>query len=337
MHTLKPESRTQARCSEPTREARRALTAASAAATPLPDALFRRLAGCLEVESLEKAILESLRAGLPRLTALIRIGTGPSAPRVYGPKASTFRRVTEPFPGLLAAPLEEDGETLGFLGYLQDEALEPVRAAAEERLVQLADLALVPAKNALRHRQALDLAYRDALTGLYNRRAFLDDLEREAQRAGRHGRPLVLILLDMDGLKQINDTFGHAAGDLAIRALARVMARSVRREDIAARLGGDEFAILCPDTDIAAARRIGTRIQRALAQEVLPCGDGVVTVHQRVSFGVAQFEITDAAEGMMRRADADLYASKRGRQGPPHLFRRTGAAPDGAPQGPAAS
>jgi diguanylate cyclase (GGDEF)-like protein len=123
----------------------------------------------------------------------------------------------------------------------------------------------------------------DILTGLMNRKAFLERLESEIARAGRHQRPLSVAYLDLDGFKAINDTLGHAVGDEVLRIVAGVLSTAIRGEDVAARLGGDEFAILLPETDPDIAPRVVERVRREIEDRMhafswqVTCSVGLVT------------------------------------------------------------
>lgn len=154
------------------------------------------------------------------------------------------------------------------------------------------------------------LATIDALTGLYNRRQFLAELDSEVRRAMRTGRCFTLALLDIDRFKAINDTYGHPAGDEVLRETAKVLSSVARDTDIVARFGGEEFAVLMPETNIAQARLACERFRAAVAKrEVsLPCGTirGVT-----VSMGVAELIDEDAGQ-LISRADKALYAAKAG-------------------------
>ena len=154
-----------------------------------------------------------------------------------------------------------------------------------------------------------DLALTDSFTGLANRRAYEERMEEELLRAQRMGRSLALLLLDVDHLKQMNDTFGHAAGDQLLRAVVDVLRSRTRGIDLAARLGGDEFILILPETDRAGAmvalERLteGIREQRIQGQEI------------RISTGVAIYPENGRTEDDLRQhADDDLYQAKRGRQ-----------------------
>jgi diguanylate cyclase (GGDEF)-like protein len=150
----------------------------------------------------------------------------------------------------------------------------------------------------------------DELTGMPNRHALMRGLAEHFAEARTHRSPLTLALVDMDGLKRINDTWGHPAGDRAICAVARAMQRCCRAHDLSARLGGDEFALLMPATDLAGAERLLARVDTELARIPLELADARVPV--RISHGLAiQHEQGDSVSQLMARADEALYACKR--------------------------
>jgi diguanylate cyclase (GGDEF)-like protein len=153
------------------------------------------------------------------------------------------------------------------------------------------------------------MAATDPLTRAANRRALDDALRRELARSQRSRKPLSLLLLDLDGLKAINDTFGHAAGDRALRAVARCARQVVRRCDLVARIGGDEFAVLLPETDAAGARAIGQRIRSKLAEA------STSSLPLRLSLGVARARhaLLESQE-LLETADAELYRDKVARR-----------------------
>ena len=115
-------------------------------------------------------------------------------------------------------------------------------------------------------------AMTDGLTGLLNHRAFYARLGEECRRAARHSRPLALVLFDLDDFKSLNDDRGHVAGDRALQVLAGAFGEHARAEDTLARLGGDEFAVIAPDTDAAAALRLGERLRAAAADALVSAG-----------------------------------------------------------------
>lgn len=149
--------------------------------------------------------------------------------------------------------------------------------------------------------RALEDSATDGLTGLRNHREFHEELRRRLELARRHGRPLSLALIDLDGFKAVNDTQGHRAGDRVLAKMGLLL-RDGRPEDLPFRTGGDEFALLLPETDVDGAQLVAERIR----QEVDAHIDGVTT-----SIGVAAFNLhAPDAETLMEAADAALYAAK---------------------------
>lgn len=141
------------------------------------------------------------------------------------------------------------------------------------------------------------VAHVDPLTGCWSRGALLDGLDLAVHQAHRTGAPLSVLYLDLDRLKAVNDTLGHAAGDEVIRRFATVVVRHARRSDVFGRVGGDEFLVICPATDRVAARRLAERV---LADPELP----------DVSIGVAQLAPGRTAEQLLADADAEMYRAK---------------------------
>jgi diguanylate cyclase (GGDEF)-like protein len=154
-----------------------------------------------------------------------------------------------------------------------------------------------------------ELAGTDEMTGVSNRRAFNDALDREIARHQRNAGGLAVLLLDLDDLKLLNDKFGHAVGDEAIVMLARVCQDLLRQTDLVARLGGDEFAILLPGADEWVAIAIARRLRMAVEERT------VQGRNLRVSIGaaVSRRGPTDR-EALLARADAELYADKQARK-----------------------
>lgn len=188
-----------------------------------------------------------------------------------------------------------------------------VAARQEHALVQARLLALLLsavmdaevrrhlAENALRG--ALEIANRDPATGLGNRRAWLQSLRLEASRAQRTGRPLAVLVLDLDGLKAVNDAHGHAAGDELIVRTAGALASARRATDQVCRLGGDEFGVVAPDTDAKQAEALAIRVRDMLREH------GV-----RVSLGWTVGNAGSDVDEMWRAADAAMYEDKRSRR-----------------------
>lgn len=150
----------------------------------------------------------------------------------------------------------------------------------------------------------------DPLTGLYNRRYFVEHAEREFRRAQRNGQPLAVISLDIDHFKKINDQYGHPVGDEVLIAVSKNLLPSLRSEDVLARIGGEEFAIVLPETDLEQAAVIAERI-RQQQEELCLIGSwpGEIIVH--VSVGVALKRTTDSNfDALFSRSDQALYNAK---------------------------
>lgn len=151
--------------------------------------------------------------------------------------------------------------------------------------------------------ELIRLADTDSLTGLLNRRAFLQKSRDAAERVGDHGR-MSAILLDIDHFKRINDEYGHDVGDAAIQAVCRELAL----DGIVGRLGGEEFGIILPHRASAEAEGVATRLRRSM--EALRIRGGRVPIRLTCSFGVSEWSEGDTIEGLLKRADIALYEAK---------------------------
>ncbi len=160
--------------------------------------------------------------------------------------------------------------------------------------------------------QIRQLATHDDLTGLLNRRAMLDRMQLEQHRSLRSGSPLLIAQLDIDHFKAVNDTHGHAAGDLVLQSFADTVRRNVRDTDVLARWGGEEFVLLLCDTPAADAVALMERLRQAVQamQVPVPQSGGPITV--TVSIGLARHTPADPLAGTLERADRALYAAKAG-------------------------
>lgn len=176
------------------------------------------------------------------------------------------------------------------------------QVARERELAQSQALALAQA------RQARALAATDPLTGLANRRQVMAELDRMLIRARGTGRPLALIVFDLDHFKVVNDTFGHLLGDKVLRQIGVIARNQARETDLVGRVGGEEFVWIMPDADAATAHQLAERLRRSIARrsavEDLP---GVTA-----SVGCAQMQPGDTSLAFFARADAALYAAKHG-------------------------
>jgi diguanylate cyclase (GGDEF)-like protein len=181
---------------------------------------------------------------------------------------------------------------------------------SRELALWLGSQASIALENVRLHRLVARQASTDGLTELANRREFEDSLANEISRAERFGGTLALILADLDSFKQVNDRFGHQAGDEVLRSFADILRETVRDIDVAARYGGEEFAILLPQTDIVGAEALAERLREAVESRAMAEGhDEPVTVTS--SFGVASFPEAGTGPGLFAAADEALYRAKR--------------------------
>ena len=152
-------------------------------------------------------------------------------------------------------------------------------------------------------------ALTDGLTGMQNRRYFDDALREYLHEFRRVGKPIGLMILDLDHFKQVNDTYGHDVGDVALKAVAKCLKDMTRYHDVVARLGGEEFAIVTPNMDADLLARFAERIRKAIA--TTPILSGNVRLRITASVGLAVWDRKESAEAFYRRADRQLYEAKK--------------------------
>ncbi len=209
----------------------------------------------------------------------------------------------------IAPVVDEAGEVSHFIAIKQDVS---ARRRNEEALAAAhAELAARVAEIESLNRQLREQTIRDPLTGLYNRRYFDEAVTRDAARAARSGEPLALAALDLDEFKKINDLHGHAAGDLVLRALARVLLEGLRVSDLVCRTGGEEFVAVLPGMPIEQALARAEEWRGRFAARTVETAGGVA-LRCTVSVGVACHRPgTETVHEALRRADAALYEAKR--------------------------
>lgn len=183
---------------------------------------------------------------------------------------------------------------------------QPVTPMQQRKLLELEQQWLFPLRNALIVTRLQQLALRDTLTGLGNRRYFDDAINKSLQLSERKHQPLVLILLDLDNFKQVNDNFGHHAGDEVLLAVADAMRCTLRASDNLFRFGGDEFAVLLTAEDAQSAELVAHRLVKAISQHHICLKFGV-----SASAGLASYHAEQSAKTMFNRADAALYEAKQ--------------------------
>lgn len=155
-----------------------------------------------------------------------------------------------------------------------------------------------------------DAALRDDLTGAFNRRYLGERLGSEFSFSRRHGRPLALLLLDLDHFKNVNDTRGHLAGDQVLRGVSEAIAQLIRTEDVLARYGGEEFCVLCRDTDLMKASILAERIRHRVAETTHDLPDGPLTVTLSIGVVAIPDDTFATPEEMVDAADEALYQAK---------------------------
>ncbi|MAQ18676.1 MAG: diguanylate cyclase [Sandaracinus sp.] len=222
----------------------------------------------------------------------------------------TKRANLEGMKSLLILPLVVREDAIGTV------ALAAERAGAYGMTVRptlqvLANQLAVSLSNAQAVRRLEQMATTDGLTGCLNKRAFLEELDRKLRSATRFGRKLSLIVTDIDHFKSVNDTYGHATGDVVIKELGAILRRAKRETDIVARFGGEEFCVLCEETDTEGGLLLAERIREELKATTFRTELGKLNV--TASLGVATYpEHADDSHALFEASDKALYAAKHG-------------------------
>ncbi|MEI5638990.1 MULTISPECIES: GGDEF domain-containing protein [unclassified Pseudoalteromonas] len=198
--------------------------------------------------------------------------------------------------------LELEKEHLGQLVYFSE---FPFSEAIKAKLMKLHACLIYPIRNALMYNRVLQLATKDSLTGLYNRSQFSENLEQKIERCRRQHRNFSLMLLDLDNFKQVNDVYGHKAGDDVLQEFARILQSSTRTTDSVFRFGGDEFAVLIDDPAFTTNKVIAERIMAEVRGSSMLAKYNVTT-----SIGFTLASSHDCADNIFARADSGLYRAK---------------------------
>jgi diguanylate cyclase (GGDEF)-like protein len=196
--------------------------------------------------------------------------------------------------------------------YVNDELVEDCQLRRGDQ-IKIGDTILKFLSGADLESQYHETIYRmtimDGLTGIHNKRYLVEQLDRELSRATRHGRPLSMVICDIDHFKLVNDEFGHLAGDYVLKEVAQLAKSRIRPDDVIARYGGEEIAIIVPETDLAGGVRIAEQLRAMIDDETFVFEDEYIDV--TISCGVAQLQPGWRAYEFVRAADMQLYEAKR--------------------------
>jgi len=249
----------------------------------------------------DRPVVEGLRD-------VLRAGLAGTVPRGY-----LIEYRPAPVPGWRLAVVVDEHRLFGHLDQILDRMVALVGAITVLIFVSLIMVLRPILRTLVAERELYDLSHVDGLTGLYNHRHFQEIMDGELSRIGRHQQhALSLLILDLDHFKQVNDRYGHQAGDAVLRACADTLRACLRGEDMAARYGGEEFAVVLPDTGPDQAQALAERVRKALGAAVIAVGGEDIRI--TVSIGVAGClpgEQPDNKKALIEAADRALYEAKR--------------------------
>ena len=205
-----------------------------------------------------------------------------------------------------AFPLTSEGEITGCI--VARSTLDKLSKRDISYLEQLTRQSAITISRANAYSKVLQYATLDALTNLNNRRQFETRLKQEIAITKRQSNPLCAMMIDIDYFKKVNDTYGHASGDVVLRTVATVIKAHLRESDIPARYGGEEFAVLLPYTHIEEAQIVGERLRKAIEETSVQLDNFNINV--TISMGLAEFHSDESGEELFERADKALYEAK---------------------------
>tara|TARA_R110000764_G_scaffold34761_2_gene77525 strand:+ start:5043 stop:5996 length:954 start_codon:yes stop_codon:yes gene_type:complete len=266
-----------------------------------------------QFEQVQQQLLQSLQTTLEVDQILSLFCTGLKA--LLQIDALEYRHNSDPNPIQIGQPalhrcsyrLSHAGSYLGELQFSRQQRFSENELLAIETL--LGSL-LYPLRNALMYREALHCALNDSLTGASNRLALNQNLERDIRQSHRNQQPLALLVLDIDHFKQVNDSYGHAYGDAALKAVVNCISDSLRSVDGLYRLGGEEFVVLLNDTSLDAGRMVAERIRKSV--ECMQFELDGQPIPLTVSIGLSTLRPEDSVKSLINRGDLLMYQAKRG-------------------------
>ncbi len=244
-------------------------------------------------------LLHKIKALNPNTQVVIMTSNASLESATAALRSGAYDYLTKPFEDLdaISSVIRRAAEKVGLI--LKNETMLDHLEKNAQELEQL-------------NKQLKHLATRDGLTGLYNRRYFLEALELEFSRSKRHGRTFSLLFIDLDHFKHYNDTFGHPAGDALLKGLAEVITESSRRTTIVARYGGEEFVLLCPETPKDGARIFAERLRKSVEEHPFHGGESQPSGRVTLSIGVSTYpEDGSDSKTLISRADQAMYQAKK--------------------------
>ena len=233
--------------------------------------------------------------------------------KVTGARSETFsairKRALAKAGAYATAAAPAPADKTAFLGLTEADLTPAVQQAVKTLLTEIEDLRGEVSRLKARLAEAEELADRDALTPVLNRRAFVRELGRIRTFSQRYGSPASLVYFDIDGFKGVNDRYGHAAGDAALQAVAARLAANVRESDIVGRMGGDEFAVILAQADRATAEAKAKSLANEIEKSPIEFGDWTAPIH--ISYGVREISQAQEPEEIVAEADAAMFLRKR--------------------------
>ena len=240
------------------------------------------------------------------------------------PKACNDPRISEVIPDMDNEYISDDGEIYSYplvsessnIGMIVAKSTEAkISSKDKEYIAQLSKQIATTITRANVYSEILQHATLDALTGFYNRSQLEERIKQEVANAKRQHAPLCGIMTDIDYFKKVNDTYGHATGDLVLKTIAKVIRGQLREYDIAGRYGGEEFSLLLPFTNINEAQMVAERLRRTIENTVIDISkvnneNDVKTIQITLSLGVYQIKESDSDVDLMKKADKALYQAK---------------------------